>query len=482
MMQVFGTHAVTWKATWHRTMLVALILAALGRTSGAVEVVESCPAGPAGDSCRANVLLLRRTPTWSVFEGCAIPAGDDIGEAEWVSTDEAKELCGAVDSCVGFTHEGAQDEVGPMWVHLKSSFDCVDAEWTSYRKVAPGRVAEVPAPTSPQRGNDSQAGEMVVSRSADEEGEGVALCLTGQVRMLSATHRAMEQNLLSVLQPDVFLYGPRQRGAADGSPELYGLADYVAEARWEEEDIRANLYRQTRNAGRVIDLEYVDVQGNWFGNQCLQPPLRDSRPGSAVCFYYNQHRCLDMIERMEDKRGLPYRTVVVSRFDFRWMAPHPPLDLLIPDDAVWIPSGSDWEGGLNDRHAVMPRHLADAYLSGWSLLTSGQAREVMLDTLGSMKVNGYPGPNTENFLKARLLHFNVSTERFPSVAYLTCTQRDKSRWTQCSGTATNDHPGWLYKEEMEHATSIAKCVRSQWSAKKMKDCAEDITHLYRGFR
>jgi len=172
----------------------------------------------------------------------------------------------------------------------------------------------------------------------------------------------------------------------------------------------------------------------------------------------------------------------ISRFDFRWIAPHPPLDLLREVDAVWIPSGSDWEGGINDRHAFMPRKYADAYLGAWALVTGGEAKDVMLDTLGAMKVNGYPGPNTECFLKARLAYNNINIERFPSVAYLTCTQREKSRWTQCSGTATNDAPGWLYKDEMEHATRIAKCVRSSWTQKKMDDCKEDISRLYRGFR
>lgn len=197
--------------------------------------------------------------------------------------------------------------------------------------------------------------------------------------------------------------------------------------------------------------------------------------------YYNQQKCLDMIEEHERERGVQYAWVVVSRTDFRWLAPHPPLDMMSSDSA-WIPTGSDWEGGINDRHAVIPRPLAKEFLSAWSLITRGQAKDVMLETLGSMKVQGYPGPNTECFLKARLQHFGVPIERFPNVAYLTCTQRVKSRWTQCSGTSTNDNPGWLYKEEMEHATRVAKCVKSTWSRRKMLDCNEDISHLYGGFR
>ena len=378
---------------------------------------------------------------------------------------EAKDHCEAEEACLAFTFEGEDAESiegplsgNPVWVHFKTSFDCVDAPWVAWRKVGSvDSTAPGPPPASPQDLENARA----LSSFTGGAGSGVALCLLGQVRMLSHTHLALEQHLLQVLQPDVFLYGPREADH-EPSPDLHSIQDYVADERWEVESIRDSLYAETRDSSRVLDLEYAQVQGNWFGSQCLDPPLRDNRPGSAVCSYYSQHKCLEMIQKKEIQRGQPYQWVVVSRFDFRWLAPHPPLELL-QADVVWIPSGSDWEGGVNDRHAVMPRRHADAYLSSWKLLTSGRAKDVMLETLGAMKVNGYPGPNTENFLKARLHFFEVEYERFPNVAYLTCTLRSKSRWTQCFGTASNDAPGWLYKEEMEHATRIAKCVRSSWT-------------------
>merc|ERR550537_1335481 len=139
----------------------------------------------------------------------------------------------------------------------------------------------------------------------------------------------MVQNLLAAFRPkpDLFLYGPTDAESGSG-PELYELKKYVVDQRWENEDIRSELYNVTKNPSRTIDLEYLSVQGNWFGNQCLQPPLRDNRPGSAICLYYNQQKCLSLFENSEDERGKPYEWVVVSRTDFRWLAPHPPLDLL----------------------------------------------------------------------------------------------------------------------------------------------------------
>lgn len=489
------------------TFLVWLV-AGLATLAGGQETTEkvdpeTCPAGPGGAACRGEIDDDESYPStttvpppqarapppppppqhqWKAFEGCAIPAGDDIGGPEYITIDEAKQKCAANANCQGFTFEGT-DPHGPLsggqiWVNLKERFDCIDAEWIAYRKMELKHKLAAPAPPPPPPPKPKDPFALALEEA---EGKGVALCLTGQVRMLETTHLAMEQYLLGVLRPDVFLYGPVQEGA-DDTPNLYGLKDYVITQKWEHEDIRTQLYSDTRSAGRVIDLEYLEVQGNWFGNQCLSPALRDNRPGSAICLYYNQKMCLEMIRSHETTRAEPYKYVTISRFDFRWISPHPPIELLQGVDAVWIPSGSDWEGGVNDRHAFMLRKHAEVYLGAWKIIIDGEAKDVMLDTLGAMKVQGYPGPNTESFLRARLEYNNINIERFPSVAYLTCTQRMKSRWTQCFGTATNDAPGWLYKEEMEHATRVAKCVRSSWTRKKMEDCKEDISHLYRGFR
>merc|ERR1712232_142669 len=110
-------------------------------------------------------------------------------------------------------------------------------------------------------------------------GSGVAVCFFGQVRMLQVTAAAIEQNVLAVLRPEVFIYGPR-RAPDEGEPELYELGKYVVASRWETENIRWRLYNETRNARQTI-LDYFEVQGNWISNACLTTrPLRDKRPGS----------------------------------------------------------------------------------------------------------------------------------------------------------------------------------------------------------
>ena len=77
------------------------------------------------------------------------------------------------------------------------------------------------------------------------------------------------------------------------------------------------------------------------------------------------HRCLNLVSQRERTLGMLYDRVVHSRLEFVWLRPHPPLELLAKH-AVWIPSGEDYYGGLNDRHAVLSRAAAEVYMRRWT--------------------------------------------------------------------------------------------------------------------
>ena len=48
-----------------------------------------------------------------------------------------------------------------------------------------------------------------------------------------------------------------------------------------------------------------------------------------------------------------YDRFVITRSDFVWLCPHPPL-VILDRRAIWVPNGQDW-GGVNDRHLVASR-------------------------------------------------------------------------------------------------------------------------------
>ena len=79
---------------------------------------------------------------------------------------------------------------------------------------------------------------------------------------------------------------------------------------------------------------------------------------------------LQLVARTERRYGWRYERIVHTRLDLQWLRPHPPLHLLAASQA-WVPSGEDYYGGLNDRHAVLSRTQAEVS-TGPKTLTSRQ--------------------------------------------------------------------------------------------------------------
>ena len=87
-----------------------------------------------------------------------------------------------------------------------------------------------------------------------------------------------------------------------------------------------------------------------------------------------QSRLYRLLLQSEAARGNRYASVVWSRLDFFWLRPHPPLRLL-SSCALWVPLAED-SGGLNDRHAMMSREVADVYFSRYDSIFDGRLLDV----------------------------------------------------------------------------------------------------------
>jgi len=161
-----------------------------------------------------------------------------------------------------------------------------------------------------------------------------------------------------------------------------------------------------------------------------------------MCLAYSWHRCLEMIGAQELVRGMRYALLVQSRADFVWGQPHPPPSYFLGSDpAVWVPEGEDW-GGINDRHAVIERSLADAYFgSGWEDLRSGAAARQLRRRLGPRRAlnctpsrgggrrEDAPCCTHELWLQLRLAARNVRILRFKGSADL---YRAESGMLECT--------------------------------------------------
>ena len=149
--------------------------------------------------------------------------------------------------------------------------------------------------------------------------------------------------------------------------------------------------------------------GIFLGNSIFAPVIGSPSIQSLPMLRGVQH-CLELLEAQEAARGgLRYERVVFSRLEFWWLRPHPPLRLLDPS-IVWLPSGEDYYGGVNDRHAVLNRSAAEVYLGRWRAILSGDV------------LRWYPRltRSDESYVLALLQFHQLPISRFPSVAALGC--------------------------------------------------------------
>jgi len=133
--------------------------------------------------------------------------------------------------------------------------------------------------------------------------------------------------------------------------------------------------------------------------------------------------------------GWRYDVVVWSRLEMVWVAPHPLLQDFGSDCGAWIPLGEDY-GGVNDRHAVLQRDVADVFFARWDILYDGRIMKVH----PCLSRGAICAMNNERCLAVLLRHYNVSVCRFPSASFLGCCKVGGVR--QCSKATCQTRVVW----------------------------------------
>ena len=157
-----------------------------------------------------------------------------------------------------------------------------------------------------------------------------------------------------------------------------------------------------------------------------------------------------------------YDRFVITRSDFVWLCPHPPLSVL-DRGAIWFPNGEHW-GGLNDRHIVVSRTDVVNCLN--------LIEDILLEPSQLYKelkyMKGRPAweNNDEQFLAHHLRRKGLfhKVKMFPYVMYLARQVGDDS------GTWSPGHyepaVGHYIKYEMEFRTASAYATiiksRADW--------------------
>jgi hypothetical protein len=89
------------------------------------------------------------------------------------------------------------------------------------------------------------------------------------------------------------------------------------------------------------------IKGIWQGRIQSPDPQRSNSSVLPFCRWL-------LLQGLEQDAVLNrYDRFVITRPDFVWLCPHPPLSIL-DRSAIWFPNGEHW-GGLPDRHLVVSR-------------------------------------------------------------------------------------------------------------------------------
>mmetsp|Transcript_19044 Transcript_19044/g.62060 ORF Transcript_19044/g.62060 Transcript_19044/m.62060 type:complete len:687 (+) Transcript_19044:75-2135(+) len=321
------------------------------------------------------------------------------------------------------------------------------------------------------------------------QGAVAAVCVVGAPRNVLDTFRSIRDNVLKVLHGDAFVYVPfggsltphLERQLSRLGPIATAIAVPDVDQQGFEQRFLGELHDP-----RLAAL-YSQAPGPWrapvFGQM-----------GSSMWGYFHQDVCQRMVKAYEEQRGnLRYDWVVFARADMMWTHRHPPIYLLNPG-FVHVPFGQDNsyynhgpEHGLNDRHAIVPRHLVDGYFGRIQALRTGEAWGWYVErmaTAGDLI-------NTEQYLLIHLRACEVPIRRFPPVAFIVqCTEGPqcqhlykgtnlgKQQWTQTAKywtelievtRTTHDdfhgvhrpRHGWIWERERPYAALDPK-VSNPW--------------------
>jgi len=301
----------------------------------------------------------------------------------------------------------------------------------------------------------------------------VAVCLAGLLRQLPEVGPSIQAFLITPLDADLFISGPVDDLASWVS--ALALFPTIAQVKLERENVTEFL--RTAGGNSLGWRLAASIKGNWLG--CLEGEAEDMRRrGSGLCQMYGHKQCMEMVEDREMKRGQLYEHVVYSRPDFKWLGPHFPLSLLPEGESdFWVIDGED-NGGLNDRHWVMPRKLAPELLGSWGRLLDGSLAELFVP-------QGLPELSTETHFSYWLSVTGTTRliRRIPSMAFVPCANPHARKRIDMSATSWDDsgridnvnvrceRGGPKYRHEYRHARHVADCKGDRpWSLPLLWEC------------
>ena len=253
--------------------------------------------------------------------------------------------------------------------------------------------------------------------SSNFETERVLVCLLASTRAHQLTFPSFKRQVLDELEADLAL-ALLVDEKYDYSNPFWRHAKY----RWTVPDFddygeafdlaQRQLWQQNIPAPNWRSM--LRIKGIWQGGIHSQDPQPSKSSILPFCRWLLLHHLRE--EGVLDC----YDRFVITRSDFVWLCPHPPLTIL-DRRAIWVPDGEDY-GGVNDRHLVASRDDVVNCLNVIDdvLLNPEQLYEDMK--------HDHSDWNDEKFLAHHLHRKGIlnKVRRFPYVMYSARRLRDNS--------------------------------------------------------
>ena len=284
--------------------------------------------------------------------------------------------------------------------------------------------------------------------------ERVLVCLLASTRAHQLTFPSFKRHVLDELNADLALALTIDENY-DYTNRLWQHARY----RWtapvysdygDAYDLAQQWLCQQYNIPAPDWRQMLRIEGIWQGGIFSADP----QPSASSILPFCRWLLLNGLQ--QDAILDRYDRFIITRSDFVWLCPHPPLSIL-DRHGIWLPDGED-HGGLNDRHLVASR--ADV-VNCLNMLEDILLHPVQL--YEEMKHHPAP-PNLKNDELFLAYHFKRKglldkVKRFPYVMYTARPANDESPTWQRGRYEPAVHHYVKYEQEFRAANSYATIIR-----------------------
>jgi len=208
-------------------------------------------------------------------------------------------------------------------------------------------------------------------------------------------------------------------------------------------------------------VEFADAPESWkalltIPNNWMAPVNGENGAGAILIFF----RWLLLHNFKKDDIFKKYDRIIITRSDYMFLCPHPPMCLLDPN-YVWVPDGA-YHLGITDRYAVLSVKNAEAYLSIVKNMMVN-TRDFYHKMIESSFPPGYHprGCNLEITQKVTLeMELGEKCCRvFPFIMYSVRSENGKTRWA--TGNWDQDLGYYIkYNDEYENAKKFEQIYKT----------------------